>query len=103
MRFTRAPPVRSSWSSVSCCSAHTGSTGSDHRSRTRGIEQIPNEWLDQARDLAFHYAHTSHGSQIMSGLQYLASQDPRYALFGDFGRQRTSREFAVHPGSSLRL
>ncbi len=44
------------------------------------IEQIPDMWLDQARDLAFHYAHTSHGSQIVSGLQYLASQDSRYAL-----------------------
>lgn len=48
-----------------------------------GIDRIPTEWLDQARDLAFHYAHTSHGSQIMSGLQYLASQDSRYALSVD--------------------
>ena len=47
------------------------------------IEQIPNAWLDQARDLAFHYAHTSHGSQIVSGLHYLASQDSRYALSVD--------------------
>jgi hypothetical protein len=48
------------------------------------IDRIPNEWLDQARDLAIHYAHTSHGSQIVSGLQYLASQDPRYALSVDY-------------------
>lgn len=48
-----------------------------------GIEQIPDQWLDQARNLAFHYAHTSHGSQIVSGLQYLASQDSRYALSVD--------------------
>lgn len=49
-----------------------------------GINRIPTEWFDQARDLAFHYAHTSHGSQIMSGLQYLASQDSRYALSVDY-------------------
>ena len=48
------------------------------------IQQIPDQWLDQARDLAFHYAHTSHGSQIVSGLQYLASQDHRYALSLDY-------------------
>jgi hypothetical protein len=48
-----------------------------------GIEQIPDAWLDQARSLAFHYAHTSHGSQIVSGLQYLAAQDARYALSVD--------------------
>jgi hypothetical protein len=49
-----------------------------------GIDQIPNEWLVQVRNLAFHYAHTSHGSQIVSGLSYLASQDPRYALTVDY-------------------
>lgn len=47
------------------------------------IDQIPDEWIDQARDLVFHYAHTSHGSQVMSGLQHLASQDSRYALTVD--------------------
>ena len=47
------------------------------------IGQIPDEWLDQARDLAIHYAHTSHGSQVVSGLQYLASQDSRYSLSVD--------------------
>jgi len=45
---------------------------------------IPNEWLDQARTLVFHYAHTSHGSQIVSGLEYLASQDPRFAVSVDY-------------------
>jgi hypothetical protein len=44
------------------------------------IQQIPDHWLAAARSLAFHYAHTSHGSQIVSGLQYLDGQDARYAL-----------------------
>lgn len=48
------------------------------------IEDIPDYWLDQARNLAIHYAHTSHGSQIVSGLNYLASIDPRYALTVDY-------------------
>ena len=44
------------------------------------IQQIPDHWLAAARNLAFHYAHTSHGSQIVSGLQYLSGQDARYAV-----------------------
>ena len=67
-----------------------------------GIEQIPDQWLEQARDLAFHYAHTSHGSQIMSGLQYLASQDPRYAISVDYAGRRP-RLLTVHAGLPLRL
>jgi hypothetical protein len=48
------------------------------------IEQIPDAWLAQARNLAIHYAHTSHGSQIVSGLDYLDSVDPRYAVTVDY-------------------
>jgi len=48
------------------------------------VDEIPSEWLDQVRTLVFHYAHTSHGSQIVSGLEYLASQDSRFALSVDY-------------------
>lgn len=48
------------------------------------VDLIPNEWLDEARALVFHYAHTSHGSQIVSGLEYLASQDQRFAVSVDY-------------------
>jgi len=61
------------------------------------IDQIPAEWLDQARGLAIHYAHTSHGSQIMSGLQYLASQDPRYALSVDYAGGTPPTNFPCTP------
>jgi hypothetical protein len=44
------------------------------------LDRIPDPWLDAARDLVLHYAHTSHGSQIVSGLQYLDATDPRLAL-----------------------
>lgn len=33
--------------------------------------RIPDYWLEKARELTFHYAHTSHGTQIISGLVYL--------------------------------
>lgn len=42
--------------------------------------QIPSEWIDTAKDLLkVHYAHTSHGSQLFSGLAVLESQDTTYA------------------------
>jgi hypothetical protein len=42
------------------------------------IHQIPSAWIDQARQFVIHYAHTSHGSQILSGLEWLAGRDPAY-------------------------
>ena len=44
------------------------------------ISQIPPYWIEQAKQFAFHYAHTSHGSQIMSGLTNLQSVDPTYEM-----------------------
>ena len=41
----------------------------DHRHTD--LSQIPDVWLAAARALTVHYAHTSHGSQILSGLGYL--------------------------------
>ena len=46
---------------------------------TTDISQIPDYWLNEARKLAFHYAHTSHGSQIISGLESLVGRDAKYA------------------------
>jgi len=45
---------------------------------TADLDQIPEEWIEAAKELTIHYAHTSHGSQLMSGLGYWASQDPLY-------------------------
>jgi len=42
--------------------------------------QIPDSWLAQARALAVHYGHTSHGSQIVTGLAIWDDLDP--ARFG---------------------
>ena len=42
----------------------------DHRA-TMAFDDIPEYWLTKAKELTVHYAHTSHGSQIVSGLNYL--------------------------------
>ncbi|MFN2115374.1 MAG: hypothetical protein ACK2T6_06640 [Anaerolineae bacterium] len=44
------------------------------------VTQIPNHWLAAARGLTLHYGHTSHGSQIMSGISRLASGNPSLAV-----------------------
>ncbi|MBL7063151.1 MAG: DUF11 domain-containing protein [Anaerolineae bacterium] len=42
------------------------------------LSKIPDYWLEKAKELALHYAHTSHGSQINSGIEALEQQDPKY-------------------------
>lgn len=44
------------------------------------LSQIPPYWIDQAKALTFHYAHTSHGSQVVDGALKLEQQDPFYSL-----------------------
>lgn len=44
------------------------------------ISKIPNKWIEQARrDVKIHYAHTSHGGQLIRGLITLRKQNARYA------------------------
>jgi hypothetical protein len=40
--------------------------------------QIPDQWINMARSFVVHYAHTSHGSQVLSGLEWLEARDSRY-------------------------
>jgi hypothetical protein len=47
---------------------------------TTDLGAIPEEWLARARDLRLHYGHTSHGSQIISGITRLQAVDSRYAV-----------------------
>ncbi|MCD6326088.1 hypothetical protein J7M28_00835 [bacterium] len=43
------------------------------------LSQIPPEWIDAAQQqLKLHYGHTSHGSQLIYGLERLASADPTF-------------------------
>jgi hypothetical protein len=49
------------------------------------ISRIPDYWLTQAKSIVFHYAHTSHGSQINSGLRKLEENDPKYGVNIHYG------------------
>jgi hypothetical protein len=42
------------------------------------IQKIPDYWIAAARPYVVHFAHTSHGSQILSGLQWLEQRDSKY-------------------------
>ncbi|MEJ5309856.1 MAG: DUF11 domain-containing protein [Anaerolineae bacterium] len=42
------------------------------------LSKIPDYWLAEAKKLVVHYAHTSHGSQVLSGLRWLEGQDAKY-------------------------
>ena len=65
------------------------------------LSQIPDYWLEQAKNLTLHYAHTSHGSQINSGILNLESQDSTYSAV-----IRTSTSAGLPPSenpSALRI
>ncbi|MFL7791193.1 MAG: DUF11 domain-containing protein [Anaerolineae bacterium] len=42
------------------------------------LSKIPDYWIEQAKKLAVHYAHTSHGGQVLSGLVNLEGVDAKY-------------------------
>jgi hypothetical protein len=45
---------------------------------TTDISKIPDHWIGEAKKFVVAYAHTSHGSQVLSGLQWLETQDAKY-------------------------
>ena len=53
----------------------------DHRA-VQKFDEIPDYWLERAKELTVHYAHTSHGSQVVCGLNWLETYiDPvKYKL-----------------------
>jgi hypothetical protein len=50
----------------------------DHTSTD--LSRIPAYWIEQAKGFVVHYAHTSHGSQVLSGLEWLEGQDATYSV-----------------------
>ena len=43
------------------------------------LSQIPMNWIDSVQELQkWHYAHTSHGSQLITGLDSIESNNPAY-------------------------
>jgi hypothetical protein len=48
----------------------------DHRHTD--ASKIPDYWIGQAKQFVVHYAHTSHGSQVLSGLEWLEARNSKY-------------------------
>lgn len=46
----------------------------------QNFDKIPPYWLEKAKELTLHYAHTSHGSQIVDGIKLLETLDRRYSV-----------------------
>lgn len=71
---------------------------------TIDLDRIPDEWLTRARQLRLHYAHTSHGSQIVSGIQKLSALDRRYAVAvttgGEVGLPEIADALRIYDGNN---
>jgi len=69
------------------------------------ISQIPDYWLEEAKKLTFHYAHTSHGSQINSGILKLEQLDPQYSVAirtsGSVGLPGETGALRLYDGNNL--
>lgn len=49
------------------------------------ITKIPDSWITKVKNtLRVHYAHTSHGSQITTGLERLAASNSKYSYSYDY-------------------
>jgi hypothetical protein len=44
------------------------------------LDKVPPYWIDQAKTLTVHYAHTSHGSQVVTGLTVLEGVHSFYSF-----------------------
>lgn len=68
------------------------------------LSKIPPFWIEQARRLAVHYAHTSHGEQVLRGLLKLGEVNPTYAVevFGDppTGRPAYAGALRIYDGNN---
>lgn len=49
------------------------------------LHRVPPAWIAQAQQLTLHYAHTSHGSQVCSGLETLGDVTPFYRVAIRYG------------------
>ncbi len=44
------------------------------------LSLVPAYWIDQAKNLKLHYAHTSHGGQVVTGIEVLEGIDTYYSV-----------------------
>jgi len=61
---------------------------------TTDISKIPAEWIERARSLVVHYAYTSHGSQVLSGLAALQNSDTALKYKNYSGQPQSLPAFA---------
>ena len=54
------------------------------------LSQIPEHWIEAARELAIHYAHTSHGGQVRGLPAQPGSRRPAVRFFGILRRRQPS-------------
>jgi hypothetical protein len=66
------------------------------------LSKIPAYWLTQAKNLTIHYAHTSHGSQIISGIEKLEQINPQYNVRITYAGETPPGSLPGDPGE-LRL
>ena len=65
------------------------------------LDRIPPRYIVKAQeDLGIAYGHTSHGSQLVSGMQALMDKDNRYA-FDTFGSRQALSLFDREPAGDL--
>jgi hypothetical protein len=69
------------------------------------ISRIPDKWLDEVKSkLTVHYAHTSHGGQIVSGLGQLSSASAVQQLSDVNGKYNFLHAYCQVPeGAGLRM
>ena len=80
-RIGLALALATSLAAAAACERAAAAEGAiviDHTSTE--LTRIPPDWIERAAQLRLHYAHTSHGSQIVSGIEKLASVDGRYPV-----------------------
>jgi hypothetical protein len=73
----------------------------DHRHTD--IHQIPSVWITEVKKLLVHYAHTSHGSQVLSGLEWLESRDSTYNVdieAGDLVKPGDTTALRIYDGNN---
>ena len=44
------------------------------------LAQIPDTWIDQVKTLSVHYAHTSHGEQLTTGMERIETGNSKYSV-----------------------
>jgi len=67
--------------------AHPEVIIADHRA-VQEFQRIPARWIEKAKELTIHYAHTSHGDQVWQGVENLESQYLKYSIV----RRKSSTE-----------